>query len=46
MPEAAEDSRGARHYAILIGIDMHDPGDPTTLTGCVHDVEEIAEKLS
>lgn len=41
MPQAAADSRGGvSHYAILIGI------NGTRLTGCVHDVEEIAKVLN
>ncbi|KAN0079701.1 hypothetical protein V8E54_004915 [Elaphomyces granulatus] len=41
MPQtAAADSRGASHYAILIGI------NGTRLTGCVHDVEEITKVLN
>jgi hypothetical protein len=45
MSQAAADSRRVRRYAILIGIDSYDP-DNAGLTGCVHDVEEIAKKLN
>jgi hypothetical protein len=45
MPQEAADSRGARHHAILIGINSRGPENGTSLTGCVHDVEEIAKVL-
>jgi hypothetical protein len=45
MSQAAADSHRVRRYAILIRIDSYNP-DNASLTGYVHDIEEITKKLN